>query len=123
MQIALSLLLVYLALLLSAFIAQGAVALVTGKPLDEDRLAFVVGQAVAKLGAAIAFVGIWLMVRYDRIDRVWTYVIFWWLAFVLYAIGRSVGPDHDWTDGISGIVSASIALPLAGLVLARVLRD
>jgi hypothetical protein len=124
MNITLSILLVFAALFVVPILVYGAIAAVTDIQVPgEDPFAFLAGVAVSKLGTAIAFVGLWMMVRYDQADRIWTYVFFWWLMFVIGEIGQAIGPDYTWTEAIAGIVSETIYLPLAGLVLVWLLRN
>lgn len=122
MNIALSVVLVFATFFLLPVAVYGVLSAATGLEVPgRDPLAFLAGVAVSKLGTAIAFIGLWLMVRYDRADRVWTYVLFWWLMFVLGEVGQAIGPDYSWTEALGGIVSESIYLPIAGLILRRLL--
>lgn len=124
MSVALSIVLVFAAFFTVPVLVYGTLAATTGIEVPGDSpLAFLSGVAVSKLGTAIAFVGLWLMVRYDQADRIWTYVLFWWLMFVLGEIGQAIGPDYSWTEAALGILSESIYLPLAGLIVIRLLRD
>ena len=123
MNVALSVLLVFAAFFTIPILVYGGLAAALGIEVPgEDPLAFLAGVAVAKLGTAVAFVGLWLMVRYDRADRIWTYVLFWWLMVVLGEIGQAVGPGYSWAEAVAGIISESIYLPLAGLIVVRLLR-
>lgn len=124
MNVALSVFLVFATFFATPIVVYGALATPLGiRVPGEDPLAFLASVAVSKLGAAIAFVGLWLMMRYDHADRIWTYVLFWWLMFVLGEIGQAIGPDYSWAEALAGIISESIYLPLAGLIVARLLRD
>lgn len=123
MSIALSIVLVFAALFCVPIAVYGAIAAATGMEVPGGQaLAFLAGVAVTKLGTAIAFVGLWLMIRYDQADRIMTYVLLWWVMFVLGEIGQAFGPDYSWTEAFAGIISESIYLPLAGLVVNRLLR-
>ena len=96
----------------------GALAIATGLAVPGgDAAAFLAGVAVSKLGTAIAFVGLWMLVRPDRSGRLWPYVLLWWVMFVTGEIGQALGPGYSWTEALGGILSESIYLPLAGLVL------
>lgn len=122
MNVALSVLLVFAALFAVPILVYGAFSATLGIEVPGGNpAAFLSGVAVSKLGTAIAFVGLWLMVRYDRADRIWTYVFFWWLMFVLGEIGQAIGPAYSWGDALAGIISETIYLPLAGLILRRLL--
>lgn len=124
MNLALSVLLVFAAFLAIPILVYGAFSAALGIEVPGGNPAtFLSGIAVSKLGTAIAFVGLWLMVRYDQVDRIWTYVLFWWLMFVLGEIGQAIGPGYSWTEALAGIISESIYLPLAGLIVARFLRE
>jgi hypothetical protein len=124
MNVALSVFLVFATFFAIPMVVYGILAAPMGmKVPGEDPLAFLAGVAVSKFGTAIAFVGLWLMVRYDHADRIWTYVLIWWLMFVLGEIGQTIGPDYSWKEALAGIISESIYLPLAGLIVARLLRD
>lgn len=123
MNLALSVLLVFAAFLAIPILVYGAFSAALGIDVPGERpVAFLSGIAVYKLGAAIAFVGLWLMVRYDQVDRIWTYVFFWWLMFMLGEIGQAIGPDYSWTEAVAGMISETIYLPLAGLIVTRLLK-
>lgn len=118
MNVASSILLVFAAFFTIPILIYGGLAVTLDLELpSRDPLAFLLGVAVSKIGTAIAFVGLWLMLRYDQADRIWTYVLFWWLMLVLSEIGQAIGPAHGWREALAGIVAESIYLPLAGLIL------
>lgn len=123
MNIALSLFLVFASLLLAELAAQAALVAAADLPrAAQGPFGLLPGLALTRLGTALAFVGLWLMVRYDQVERIWTFVFFWWLMLALYEVGQALGPTYGWTDALGGILAASIGLPLAGMVVSRLLR-
>lgn len=123
MNIALSLVLVFASLLLAELAAQALLVAASDLPDPaQSPILHLPGLALTRFGMATAFVGLWLMVRYDQVERIWTFVLFWWVMLALYEIGQAVGPTYGWTDAVSGLISASVSLPLAGLVVSRLLR-
>ena len=123
MNIALSLVLVFASLLLAELAAQALLVAASAAPEPaHGPFGLLPGLALTRLGMALAFVGLWLMVRYDQVERIWTFVLFWWVMLALYEVGQAVGPSCGWSDAVSGIVAASVGLPLAGLVVSRLLR-
>lgn len=124
MHIALSIAFVFGVLLLIEIAAHGAMIAMSDVPgAASSSVGFFSGLALSRLGTAVAFVGLWLMIRYDQVERIWTYTFFWWVMFTFHEIGLGMGPDYTWQDAASGIVAASISLPLSGLIVVRLLRS
>lgn len=124
MRIVLSVIAVFVTIFVVPVLIYGALssAIVIQVP-GTGPVAFLTGVAVSKLGTAIAFVGLWLMVRYDHTDRIWTYVFFWWLMFVAGEFGQALGGGYGWPEALAGILSESLYLPVSGLLVTRLLRD
>ncbi|MGL4235665.1 hypothetical protein [Tabrizicola sp.] len=122
MRVALAVSLVFLALFIVPVIVYGTLSRFTGlQPPGDDPSAFLAGVAVSKIGTAIAFVGIWLIGR-ETLGPQWAvYVLLWWGMFVLGEVGQAIGPEYSWSEAIAGIVSETIYLPLAGLIVTRLL--
>ncbi len=121
-RVTLTVCLVFMIIFVVPFLVYGALSLVTGlQPPGEDPSAFLAGVAVSKLGTAIAFVGIWLIAR-ESLGPQWAfYVALWWAMFALGEIGQAIGPDYSWPEAIAGVISETIYLPAAGLVISRLL--
>lgn len=122
MRVAIALVLVFLALFVVPIIVYGAFASLSWlHPPGDDAFVFLSGVAVSKLGTALAFVGIWLLGR-EIFEREWgLYVFFWLVMFVLGEVGQALGPDYGWQEALAGVISESLYLPLAGLIVARIL--
>lgn len=124
MHIALSIILVFGAVFLTEIAAHTAlIAASEAHRPAPGPFGYLAGLALSRLGMALAFVGLWLMVRYDQVERIWTFVFFWWVMLAFYEVGQAIGPDYSWLDAVSGLVAASISLPLSGLIVTRLLRD
>lgn len=124
MNIALSVVLVFAAFFLAELAAQTAlVSAFRGGDWGQSALSLAPSLAVTRFGMALAFVGLWLMVRYDQVERIWTFVFFWWVMLALYEVGQALGPTYDLADAVTGIAAASVALPLAGRIAARFMRN
>lgn len=124
MNIALSLFLVFAAFFLADLVAQTAlVTAARGGDLGQAALSLAPSLAVTRFGMALAFVGFWLMVRYDQVERIWTFVLFWWVMLVLYEVGQALGSAYSIADALIGIGAATVALPLAGLTVSRLMRN
>jgi hypothetical protein len=118
MRFALATSLVFLTIFIVPIVVYGTLSRFTGlQTPGDDPTAFLAGVAVSKLGAALAFVGIWFIAR-DALGPHWLlYVALWWVMFVLGEIGQAIGPEYSWSEAIAGIVSETIYLPVSGLVL------
>lgn len=124
MNIAVSLVLVFAAFFLAELVAQTALVTAThGGDLGQAALSLAPSLAVTRFGMALAFVGFWLMVRYDQVERIWTFVLFWWVMLVLYEVGQALGSTYSLADALIGIGAATVALPLAGLIVSRLMRN
>ena len=124
MNIALSLVLVFAAFFLADLVAQTAlVTAARGGDPGQAALSLAPSLAVTRFGMALAFVGFWLMVRYDQVERIWTFVLFWWVMLVLYEVGQALGSAYSIADALIGIGAATVALPLAGLTVSRLMRN
>lgn len=122
MRTALAVGLVFSIIFIVPVLVYGALSRSTGLQVPGgDPSAFLAGVAVSKIGAAIAFVGIWALGR-EALGTSWLlYVALWWVMFVAGEVGQAIGPDYSWSEAIAGIVSETIYLPLSGLIVARLI--
>lgn len=122
MRVAIALVLVFLALFVVPIIVYGTFASLSWlQPPGDDAFAFLSGVAVSKLGTAFAFVGIWVLGR-EVLEREWgLYVVYWLVMFVFGEVGQALGPDYGWQEALAGVISEALYLPLAGLVVRRIL--
>jgi len=97
------------------FVVYGLASVVVGlkTPEGASPVRFLSGVFVSKIGTALAFVLIFHVAR-DALSGQWLlYALLWWLMFVLDEIGQSIGPNYSWKEGVAGVISETVYLPLS----------
>lgn len=117
-KIVLSIILTLAIIYIVPFLVYGIFSAVAGlkPPEGASPLQFLVSVLVSKVGTAIAFVLIFYFARNSLSGQWLLYAFIWWLMFVIGEVGQAIGPNYTWEEGIAGIISETVYLPLSAFV-------
>lgn len=105
------------------FPVYGLLSALTGlrPPTEGSATLFLLSVLLVTVGVAIAFVLLYSLARDGWAGRWMRYALIWWLMFAVVEVGQAITRDCSWLGALGGIVAEAVYLPLAALVVVRLL--
>lgn len=118
-KVILGIMLVLAIIYIVPFLVYGLGSVVAGlkTPAGVSPAQFLLSVLVIKTGTAIAFVLIFYVALGSLSGQWLLYAGIWWLMFVIGEIGQAIGPNYSWKEGIAGVISETIYLPLSAWLI------
>jgi hypothetical protein len=90
-------------------------------PEQDSPGQFFLGVAVQKIGVALGFVLLFVLVKPVGTGGAMRYAAIWWIMYAIVETGQGIGPGYTRGDALGGIIAEAIYFPLSALFVRRVL--